>query len=55
MAQWVKDLVLSLPWHRFGLWSRNFHMLQARQKKIPSPPKTPQRVDYLMEFLEVCT
>ena len=21
MAQWVKDSVLSLLWHRFGLWS----------------------------------
>ena len=26
MAQWVKDLTLSLPWYRFNPWLRNFHM-----------------------------
>ena len=24
VAQWVKDLVLSLPWLRFYHWPRNF-------------------------------
>ena len=41
MAQWVKELVLSLLWLRlllqreFNLWTRNFHVLQAwlRKKK----------------------
>ena len=41
MAQWVKELVLSLLWLRlllqleFNLWTRNFHVLQAwlREKK----------------------
>ena len=32
MAQWVRDLALSLLWLRFDPWPRNFHMLQARTK-----------------------
>ena len=28
MAQGVKDPVLSLLWHRFGPWPRNFHLPQ---------------------------
>ena len=38
MAQWVKDLVLSLQqlvlllWHRFDPWPGNFHMLWAKSK-----------------------
>ena len=39
MAQWIKDLTLSLLslgsqfWHDFDLWLENFHMLQAEPKK----------------------
>ena len=39
MAYWAKDPTLSLQWlrsllwHRFDSWLRNFHMLQAWQKK----------------------
>ena len=39
VAQYVKDLVLSLQWlglllwRRFNPWSRNCHMLQALPKK----------------------
>ena len=39
MAQWVKDLALSLLWlgsrlwGRFGLWPRNFHMPWVWPKK----------------------
>ena len=29
----VKDLGLSLLWHRFDLGPRNFHMLQVQTKK----------------------
>ena len=38
VAQWVKDLVLSLQqlglllWHRFDPWPRNFCMLWAQPK-----------------------
>ena len=41
-AQWVKHLQLSLQqlslllWHGFSLWPGNFHMLQAKLKKINS-------------------
>ena len=34
MAQWVKDLVLSLLWRRFDPWPRNFHMSRAWPKKM---------------------
>ena len=27
----VKDLALSLLWHRFDPWPRNFHMPQAQE------------------------
>ena len=53
VAQWIKDLALSLQWlrlllwHRFNLWARNCHMTQAwpREKKkmlagLPSHLKT---------------
>ena len=33
MAQQVRDLELSLLWHRFAPWPKNFHMLQARPKR----------------------
>ena len=39
MAQWVKDLVLSLQqlrsllWHGFDPWPRNFHMPGGEAKK----------------------
>ena len=33
MAQWVKDLLLSLLWCGFNPWPRNFHMPQAQSKK----------------------
>ena len=33
MAQQVKDLTLSLLWHRFSSLPRNFHMPQVWQKK----------------------
>ena len=39
VAQWVKDLALSLLWlgsllwYMFNLWPRNFCMLQERPKK----------------------
>jgi len=39
VAQWVKDLVLSLQWlgsllrHSFNPWLGNFHMPQAWPKK----------------------
>ena len=32
-AQWTKDLALSLLWHRFNPWLRNFSMLQDTAKK----------------------
>ena len=41
VAQWVKNPALSLhwfelpPWHGFGPWPRNFHMLWAWPKKTP--------------------
>ena len=40
MAQWTKDLVLSLPWlwlqlwYRFDPWPRNFHMPWVWPKEI---------------------
>ena len=40
VAQWVKDLALSLLWLKlllwlgFDLWPGNFHMLRAHPKKI---------------------
>ena len=33
MAQKIKDLVLSLLWHGFNPWPRNFHMPQVWLKK----------------------
>ena len=39
VAQWAKDLVLSLLWlrlmlwHEFDSWPRNFRMLQAKKRK----------------------
>ena len=38
VVQWVKDLLSlqqlrSLGWHGFDPWPRNFHVLQAWQKK----------------------
>ena len=33
VAQWVKDLALSLLWCEFDPWSRNFCMWQAQPKK----------------------
>ena len=33
MAQWVKDLVLSLLWRGFDPQPRNFHMLRVWPKK----------------------
>ena len=33
MAQQVKDLMLSLLWHRFDPCPRNFHMLWVQPKK----------------------
>ena len=35
MIQWVKDLALSLLWHRFDPWPGNFHVPQAEPKKNP--------------------
>ena len=29
----VKDPAMSLLWHRFDPWPRNFHMLQVQPKK----------------------
>ena len=34
MAQRVKDLALSLLWHRFNPWSRNLCMPQVQPKKV---------------------
>ena len=33
MIQWVKDLALSLLWHRFDPWPGNFHVPQREPKK----------------------
>ena len=33
VAQWVKDLVLSLLWHRFDPWPGNFYMPWPKEKK----------------------
>ena len=33
VAQWVKDLALSLLWCRFDLWPGKFHMPCAQPKK----------------------
>ena len=33
VAQWVKDLALTLLWHGFNPWPGNFHMLWAQPKK----------------------
>ena len=39
MAQWVKDLVLSLlwlrllPWHKFDPWSEKFRVLWVQPKR----------------------
>ena len=32
--QWLKDLALSLLWHRFDPWPGNFHVLWAWPKKF---------------------
>ena len=34
MAQWVRDLALSLLWLGFDSWSGNLRMLQAWPKKV---------------------
>ena len=44
MAQWVKDLVLSLLWCGFGTWPENFQMLQALQKKKKEERKKKKNV-----------
>ena len=33
MAQWVKDLAVSLWWLKFDPWPGNFHMPQVQPKK----------------------
>ena len=33
VAQQIKDLALSLLWHGFNSWLRNFHRLEEWQKK----------------------
>ena len=32
MAQWVKDLILSLPWHEFDPWPRNKKKRKEKSK-----------------------
>ena len=42
MVQKVKDLALSLLWHRFDLWPRNFHVPWPwpKKKKKVTPAKS---------------
>lgn len=46
MAQWVKDVVMSLLgptsllWHGFDPWGQNFHILRVQQ---PPPPQHERR------------
>ena len=48
MAQWVKDLALSLQqlglllWPRFDPWPRNFHMLWVPPTHAHTPPNSNQ-------------
>ena len=39
VGQQVKDPVLSLLWHGFHLWLRNFRMLQVWPKKKKKTPE----------------
>ena len=34
MAQWVKDLALSLLWHRSDPWPGNFHKEKKKRKVL---------------------
>ena len=58
MAQWVKELVLSLQWLRllleYGLnpWPENFHMLQLWPKK--KKKKDVMKKSFLRAFWYFC-
>ena len=45
MAQWVKELALSLLWRGFDPWSKNFCMLLAQPRK--KKKEKGNRVNYL--------
>ena len=40
VVRWVKDLALSLLWHGFNPWPRNFCMLQKQNKNKQAKPPT---------------
>ena len=46
MAQWVRDLVLSLLWHRFDCRPGKFHVLQAWPKNKNKEHCIPQKGHY---------
>ena len=55
----VKDLMLSLLWHRFHPWPGNFHMLRVRPKKKNAVVrresknvKTPQALKSAKNYLD---
>lgn len=43
VAQWVKQLALSLQWQGLDPWRGNFHMPQGRRNKIRSRNLTSSR------------
>ena len=62
MAQWVKDIGLSLLWYRLNPWLYNFHVPQARPKKDKKKilrAKTKykfsqkEKTEYLMKFNQI--
>ena len=57
VAQWVKDLALSLLWlrsllwYKFDLWSGNFHMLKVRPNQTPTKKKQRKKENSVMIVL----
>ena len=49
MAQGVKDPVLSLLWHRFGPWPRNFHLPQLCGLKKKRKEKKRKKQNWVKE------
>ena len=56
MAQWVKDLALSLLWFRlllwcqFDSWPRNFHMLWTQLKKKKKKKKKKGEIYHVSKY-----
>ena len=49
MAQQVRDLALSLLWHRFSSWPANFHMPWVQTKRKGEKKKKKKEASFLLQ------